>query len=345
MITRHGQRTVKLESLKLPGDIRERMKAPHVVALAESYKATGGRPMNAPWVDKETGRLVAGRDRTAAMMVAGIKEAPVEQVSGDPIDLARATIIENYHRRPDDRQKLARELAQLEEGNIVEEELERNEPEKGKPTHQVISGRSGQILPTAAKAGPGKPKTIKAKAIERVAAELHETPETVRHLVRRAEAKEKKQANPPKPAPKPASPIKTLGLDVPAEVIARAEKEQALVDKIDRLITEINRTYTEYETMRGGRNGLRTGQHHATALRDAVTAFKSIRGNRPASVCPHCKLWPELQKTCAACRGAGFVGDADLERVEKVLLVEGDEAGVWVNGKWRTLISLRGDDF
>lgn len=345
MITRHGQRTVKLDSLKLPGDIRERMKAPHVVALAESYKATGGRPMNAPWVDKETGRLVAGRDRTAAMMVAGIKEAPVEHVSGDPIDLARATIIENYHRRPDDRQKLARELAQLEEGHIVEEELERQESQKENPTHQVISGRSGQILPTAAKPAVGKPKTTKTKAIERVAEELHETPETVRHLVRRAEAKEKKQADPPKKPEKPASPIKTLGLDVPAAVLDRAEKEQALVDKLDRLITEINRTYTDYETIRGGRSGLRAGQHYASALRDAVTAFKSIRGNRPACVCPHCKLWPEIQKTCAACRGAGFIGEADLERVEKVLLVEGDEAGVWVNGKWRTLISLRGDDF
>lgn len=338
MITRHGQRTVKLDSLKLPGDIRERMKAPHVVALAESYKATGGRPMNAPWVDKETGRLVAGRDRTAAMMVAGIKEAPVEQVSGDPIDLARATIIENYHRRPDDRQKLARELAQLEAGKIEEEELEEEHEEK---TRGAIVPRSGEELHNAQR---GRPKTVKARAIERVARELHETPKTVEHLVRRAEAKEKKQAEPPK-AEKQASPIKTMGLDVPATVLARAEKEQALIDKMDRLLTDLSRTYTEFEDVRGGRAGLRAGQYHASALRDAVTAFKVIRGCRPASVCPHCKAIPDLQKACGACRAAGFVGESDLERVEKCLLVEGDEAGVWVNGKWRTLISLRGDDF
>jgi hypothetical protein len=145
--------------------------------------------------------------------------------------------------------------------------------------------------------------------------------------------------------PSTEPPIRTLGLDVPAPIMARAEHEQALVDKMSRLLADLKRTYTEYEESRGGRDGLKAGQYHASALRDATTAFGTIRGQRPACVCPSCKLMPNIQKTCASCRASGFIGETDLSHIEKILLVEGDEAGVWVSGKWHTLIALRGDDF
>jgi hypothetical protein len=57
----------------------------------------------------------------------------------------------------------------------------------------------------------------------------------------------------------------------------------------------------------------------------------------------------DLLSTCLGCRGVGYISEEKLEGVEKALLAEGDDAGVWVpeRGKrpqWRTLSSLQGED-
>jgi hypothetical protein len=165
--------------------------------------------------------------------------------------------------------------------------------------------------------------------------------------VTRAEAKERAAAKPsPQESEATAEPcIKTLGLDVPAEVLVRAEKEQGLIDKMSRMLSELKRTYTEYEQCTGVAGKLGPGRHFSTPLRTALDALNLLRGQRPASVCPHCKLIPDLLKTCAACRRSGILGEEALARVEPVLLAEGDDAGVWVDGKWRSLAELLGDDF
>lgn len=305
------------------------------------------------------GKILDGRNRWRACEKLGIKPKTTDYRGDDPIGFVLSLNLTRRHLNESQRAMVGAKIATLGKGQRPESEPGRDgsiDPSGSKTIKKAaekLNVSSGSIK-RARKVEEEGTKELK-RAVERgdvavsVAAKLAEAePEVQRAAVKDhgkdAPAIAKKIAE-EKRDEKPASPIKTLGLDVPAEVLARAEKEQALVDKLDRLITEINRTYTEYETARGGRTGLRTGQHHASALRDAVTAFKSIRGNRPVCVCPHCKLWPELQRTCAACRCAGFVGEADLEHVEKVLLVEGDEAGVWINGKWHTLISLRGGDF
>jgi ParB-like chromosome segregation protein Spo0J len=355
-IKRHGQKTVKLESLNLPGDIRVRMKSEHVIALAESYKSTGGRPMNAPWVDRETGRIVAGRDRTAAMMAAGIKETVVEHVSGDPIDLARATIIGNFHRRLDDRQKLAKQLAELEEGRIeedgIEPKRERTKPEP-KP-HSAIMAHSGPELPTESKSHAGRPQAARAKALEKVAEELHITPKAAKRLVQRAEAKEEAIKRLPtveavaakavaEVAP-PPRPIKTFGVTVPLEILARAEKEQALIDKIAKLITEAKRTYTELESLRGVER-FEGNKHIGSSFRTAINELNKLKLSRPASVCPYCKMVPDIVKTCAACRGHGYVDELGLKDVHPVYLREGDDAIVACGGKEMPLSKFSLDDF
>jgi hypothetical protein len=296
------------------------------------------------------GKILDGRNRWRACEKLGIKPKTTDYRGDDPVGFVLSLNLTRRHLTPSQRAMVAAKISTV-----------------GAGARTDLGPRGPRLSDAAKAAGATERSTKRARAvIEKgtkalteavakgdvevsVAEKLAEAPASVQ----RAAVKDHGKVAPAiakkiveeKRAEKPASPIKTLGLDVPAAVLYRAEKEQALVDKLDRLITEINRTYTEYETIRGGRSGLRTGQHNASALRDAVTAFKAIRGARPACVCPHCKVLPDMQKTCASCRGAGFIGEADLERVEKVLLVEGDEAGVWVNGKWRTLISLRGDDF
>ena len=323
MITRHGPKTIKIEKLKLPGDIKQRQASKHVQDLAKSMDITGGAPLNPPTVDKETMRVVTGCDRIAALMLLKTDKVTVELVSGDAIDLARATIAENLYRRHEDRDQLTRELVDLE-----------------------IKVHGVPQLPTAPPKR-GRPSTGKKEAIRKIAEEKGISEAAVKQADKRARAEEKKAAEPSQPEPTPPPPpILTLGLDVPPDVLAAAEKEQALVDKMDRLLAELNRTYTAYQDARGERVGLKTGQRHATALKSAFDAFSTIRGQRPACVCPHCKLWPELRKTCACCRTFGFIGKTDLDSIEKCLLAEGDESGVWIaaEGKrpqWRTMISLR----
>lgn len=301
------------------------------------------------------GKILDGRNRWRACQKLGIKPKTVDYRGNDPIGYVLSLNLTRRHLNESQRGMVAAKIATLGKGNIgdssrdatptVEEvakklnvssgSIKRARKVEEKGTKELKRAVEAGSVPVSTAAvlseAPAEVQREAARGGKKVAAELAKQ-------IAVGKTEEKREE-------KPSCPIKTLGLDVSEQLLDRAAKEQALIDKLDRLIADINRTYTEYETIRGGRTGLRAGQHHATALRDAVTAFKAIRGARPACVCPHCKLIPEVQRTCAACRGSGFVGEADLQRIEKVLLVEGDEAGIWVNGQWRTLISLRGDDF
>ena len=146
MITRYGSKRLPIAQLKLPGDIKQRQASKHVQELAKSLETTGGAPLNPPTVDKETMRVVTGCDRIAALQLLKQKTVTVELVSGDPIDLARATIAENLYRRQEDRDRLIKELVDLEQANI-----------------------SNAVLPKTPDAAPrmGRPSTGKKEAIEK----------------------------------------------------------------------------------------------------------------------------------------------------------------------------------
>ena len=171
-----------------------------------------------------------------------------------------------------------------------------------------------------------------------------------REIVKKIEAKKEKESEAIAAVAQvmglaPVPPIKTLGLEVPPEILARVGKEIAVINKLSRLLAELKRTYTEYEGLQGSAGKLGPGKHYQTALRNALDALSTIRGQRPASICPSCKLLPELMEDCASCRRSGYIGETALGRVEACLLAEGDSAGVWVNGQWRTMASMTGDDF
>lgn len=305
--------------------------------MEASFADTGGEPLQVPLVEKETFKVITGRTRLKALKRAGRKDVLVQFATGSRADLARASIIENLRRRHDSKAKLL-ELLETTRAAQSDAEYKATVATNCAGGHRENKGET--------KKHRGRPSEGKGEARKTVAAATGQTAEAIRKQESRARAEEKKAAEPqPEIKVPPLPPIKTLGLDVPADVFAAAEKEQELVDKMDRLLTELNRTYTAYQDARGERVGLKTGQRHQTALKSAFDAFSTIRGQRPEIVCPHCKLWPEIRKTCACCRSTGFIGKADLDRVEKCLLAEGDGAGVWLNGKWRTMISLRGDDF
>jgi hypothetical protein len=190
MLMRIGQHTTKLSSIKAPGDIAARQQDPRVIKLANSLEATGGELLHPIGIDKDH-RLVWGRDRLAALLLADIDRARVEVVSGDDADLKRAAAIENYHRRQDNMADLARELVALEQAEPPEPEPEPEKPKRGRP------------------------KTPKGRAIDKAAEKLGTTPSAVRNAVARAEAAEET---------KPTLVLESWGQEVPPGIQRAAER-------------------------------------------------------------------------------------------------------------------------
>jgi hypothetical protein len=188
-----GYRHVAVDSIVLPGDINKRMKRPHVVELAKSIRELGDEPIHAPTVTAKGSKLVAGRDRMAALLLNESEDCWVRLVEGSKQELADLEVDENLHRRHDDRDDLiARRVAK------VAGEVE----------------AAGQ-LPDAVYGNPGRPKTARGAARERVARELGTTPDAIRAAEHRATAK-KSEVSPAAIEGKPlVPPVEIWGLPIP----------------------------------------------------------------------------------------------------------------------------------
>src|SRR5689334_5170771 len=162
-----GYKQVGVNTIVLPSDVKRRMKAPHVIELAKSIAELGEEPIHAPTIANRTRKLIAGRDRMAALLINGVKSCWVRMVEGTPQELADLEVDENLHRRQDNRDELiARRVAKVE--GQIEAEIE-----------------AGQ-LPDTASGNAGRPKSARGQARERVARELGTTPEAVRAAETRA---------------------------------------------------------------------------------------------------------------------------------------------------------------
>ena len=320
--------------------------------MEASFADTGGEPLHYPLVTKVQGKttfkVVAGRTRLKALKRSGQKEVLVQFVAGDEKDLTKVSIIENLYRRREDPKELLKALDDARRAIIPQlgEQL--------RDARRAIIPQLGEQKQEA-KAKRGRPSEGKGEARKVVAKLTGQTAKAIEHQEYRARAVEETENEPGEapPADKPKPPIDLHGLDVPADVLKAAEKEQALLGKMSHLLTELKGTYTEYQTLRGEREGLDSGQHYTDALRDAFKAFAAVRKQRPVSVCMNCKLWPAVRKTCGTCSGTGYMDKEHLNAMEATgsnpLMMEGDDAGVWLptrdGPQWRTLLSLRGEDF
>ncbi len=294
--------SVKVAQLKLPGDIKARMKRPHVLELAESIRErTGGRPIHLPTVEWPGLTVLTGRDRIAAELVNGAKVIEVQTVSDltakERRDLERD---ENIHRRIDDRDQLIRERVAEREAEI---ELERRDvpPEKK----------------------PGRPKTARGEAREQVAREMGTTPDAVRVAEARAEAAENSDKS-SETAPL-TPPVETYGL--PLVTNAEADQLRAVQAAIDEADQALRRAQAALKRVEGvavfrGAQQLLARVHEAAA---------EVRAKRPAAVCPWCKRLPGLR--CNGCGDSGFVGPIVEQAIADELKLGGDQAMVTVRGK------------
>ena len=310
-ITRHGFKTVAVSKLSLPGDIEKRRKQPHVLELAASYEATGGQPAEAPVVEYKTGKLIAGADRIAAALNAGLKDIDVLMVSGTPEELERLALVENVRRRHGGHDAQVRRLLELEHPTPAETFPEVDDDVEPEPP----------LAP--AKRTPGRPSEGKGDAVRAVASMTGKTPDAVRVAAGRAS----KPEDPPK-ACEDASAINTMCLKVPDEVKSDAWGETGFLEETIRALVKLQGDCTRHSVPYPQ---LKAALHEAAA---------NARANLPKSICPHCKC-SKLQGRCLACRGRGWMRVHEMQDIPAALRATGKDAVVFVNGHLTKLSEVK----
>jgi hypothetical protein len=300
-----GYQQLPLSKLKLPGDIKARMSRPRVEDLANSIQLLGDEPINALTVEKDGLVLIAGRDRTAALMKLGVKKVwchiAVEMTEEDRADIE---MFENLHRRQDNRDDLIARRVKRVEGELLDK-MSDNSPRQ-----------------------PGRPKSTKAAAREVVARELDTTPEAVRAAEKRAEqatAEDMADDGAPCVHVDVPPPVETWGVPVEhlAQEFASVRIAQEAMRAADRHMQQAQRALSALED--GG--GI-AGQLHSRLYGGVHATAAQLRASIPSALCPYCKGLANRRATCGGCGGLGYVGDDALLGVHDGLKLRGADAVV-----------------
>ena len=298
-----GYKQVGVSTISLPSDVKRRQKMPHVIELAKSIAELGEEPIHAPTIANRTRKLIAGRDRMAALLINGVKACWVRVVEGTAQELADLEVDENLHRRHDNRDELiARRVAK------VEAQVEAELPD-------TASGKSG------------RPKTTRGQARERVARELGTTPEAIRAAENRAAQAD---AEPPMPR-QVLPPVETWGIPdayFPQGELDAIRKVQAAIDAADG---KLRAAQSAIAALKEG-CGQVGHRLHALLYEQLHQVSDAVRRARVSYVCPYCKYVPTLRPTCSGCAGIGFVAAEVIEGVATELTFV-DDAAVVVDGR------------
>ena len=301
---RRGVKRFKMSSLKLPGEVRERMREERVAKLAESMDATGGQPME-PIVVRSDGTLIAGRDRAAALLLRKCQETDGVVYDGDDADIERLMLVENVHRRYDHAER-SRSLARLVE-------------------------MSTKPVPPQETPQRGRPPTPEGTAIREVSRSTGVPEPTVRRAV--AESRPDTEPTPP---PRLSAPIRTLGLPVPPDIAKATIAVHAFLNAQHKALVRMQADVTAKADELGDSWNL-----PQTVREDLHRAASTIRSAMPAAICPWCKL-TEHRAKCSGCGTLGWVTHQQMGLVDSRLLLEGKDAGIYLDGEWVALADLDG---
>lgn len=288
-----GFRELSIKSLRLPGDIKDRMRQQHVIDLARSMvDVTGGEPGQPPTVTPEKD-VVTGRDRIAACMVNGLKKIWVRVGVFTREEREEWEIVENLHRRHDDRTALLARLSELRKARLRTEQ-------------------GGTDVPAS-------DQTITARARAEVARDAGVTPATVRKAEQRARAKDAGEgaADPVIPGrvgqgSEPPPPIRTFGVPVDPTLLFLAEEQQHVLDALDRALQTAQAAASQCKGVTGVEQlgeRLRAELHRMAA---------DVRRERPAALCPAGK--GTCAPSCRLCHGKHLVAEHLLENLPAELL-------------------------
>lgn len=331
-IKRHPIKSVKVSALRLPGDIEQRRKKPHVVELGKSFSASGGQPAEPPVVEHVTLRLICGADRIAACLNEGVAMVDVLPVEGSPEALERLSLVENVRRRHGGHDHEIARLLELEHPTPAQTFPPVDEDERPEWDLEATAGQRPMPdiepePPLAPKAKPGRPASPKTEAVRAVAKATGKTEAAVRAADYRANATGKA---PPSPV---AACIETFEVSVPPEVLRDAQEHMAVLEEVCRTTTATQAALTRFSDGHGVMLlRIKEPLHDAGALAKALM---------PASVCLWCKC-TKHRKGCAGCKGRGWLTASELKTVtDERLKATGALAGIWVDGKWVNLSEVK----
>lgn len=279
MITWQGERLIQLPSLVLPGDIRQRMKLPHVAERAQSLQA--GTCSDVPIIRRGKGkwRLVCGDDTIAAHLLLGFPQARCRAVScsDQEAELLRLTYERDASRSEEQREAL---LAQL---KAMHEQILRDPPKPPSP----IRGRRRSTASQAAH------EVSKITGLDE------------RQLKRMLRLQGQAEGN--GVDPQPAAPtILDLGLPLAPDFVDRVAKIQVrlrgALDGIARARRQLDELHLLPEVAGAGN-------------RDLSAVHTELSANFPFSVCPWCKLLAGVQEVCERCDRRGWISSTQAEEV------------------------------
>jgi hypothetical protein len=313
VLIHHGYKTIPVSKIKAPGDIEKIRREAHTLELGESLEATGGKPIDPIIVEWGTWALRGGKHRFAAALNSGLKEVDAILLEGTPEEIETACLVEQTKRRT---------ATDAETARLVE--LLHPTPEQTFPDVEASIEEDPPLAPRK----PGRPSSGKSEAVAKVAAITGRTEAAVKqadYRSRHADADEPKE-------PEPASCIETMGIKVPSDVHADAWSEAQFLESVERTLVKQQADCKRHESV-----GSNPYPQLYAALHEAAALARSLM---PKSVCPHCKL-TSLKRGCLACRGRGWLRAHEMANVPQDLLRTGEDAGVYVNGKWTHLKEVK----
>lgn len=280
---------VPSDAINPPPDLAERLAAPHVRELSDSFDATGGEPMQCPSVQGDgDGRydIVAGRDRYAAHVLRGAADIWVRVGRFTELERARAEVIENLRRREDARAPLLARLVALTEQDAVTRQVS---PKSGKAAHRPTSPRGEARRQVAKDTG------LSVAAVTRA---------DQREKAREGAAAQATPVDGSTPAPLPP-PIETWGAPFDDSMAGLVQPVLEAIDAADKHLRAAQgalKALGETAVDKGVQARLYDEVHRLAA---------NVRASRPAAICPWCKWETEVGSgyvtDCLGCRSFGWV--------------------------------------
>lgn len=307
-----GNKSVRIGSLYMDGDVKARMKEERVAELAKNIEENG--LLHPPTVRRSDRKLVAGRDRVAAFMFLKRKNIQVRHVECTDKECESIELSENVFRRNQtaaERNKMIKQLVDLQ--------------------IEILAEREWEDKPRGKGSGSGRPKAIQTQAREEVAKALGVKPDSVRRAEDRAAAADAEADGPVEPC------IGTFGVEISKEFTDECLGIQAYLEQADKHVRQAQNALTqlansEYEFQDAELT------HYRDSLRDVGAA---LRAASPVSLCPYCKGTEGYQENCsAACRCFGWVGSAVMENCPPELLSQDEPMVRHMDGHY---VALAGD--
>lgn len=313
-----GPATVKISSLLLPGDWKDRIADPRLKAAAADLEKTP--LLQRPGLMRDRRTIIWGRDRIAVSHLAGQKTVDVDIWDCTEDEADRAELVENI-RRHDDQDEIKARLVALE-------------------VRIARAAKGDSIATKCCDTDSRQPdRREKAAARKAVAETLQTTPAAIKQAELRSGWGEEEPEEPSAADPS----IETWGVNLGAEVLSTAALVQGYIDKLDAQFRRLVMVITEgQENLPEEWSRRLELQRLRLLLRDTASA---VRTRRPEALCPVCKRVPQFLPNCAMCGGTGLASTDEVKRAPKETTKRGGKAGIFVGpGDFRAVDDVGGDD-